>query len=137
SLAMNNTQFFVSQQRDFLSQSTWLHSANRYSAPSGTSWPSWVPLENMFDFQNNPIGFSRVVERTSATLRYDKHNSLRLKNSDQISGHEAKSITSPSGPGDVERRVDHVWVDFPKVQASCDSSQYFAMYIIVLDLLLY
>ena len=138
SLNMDNTQFFVSHQRDFIAQSMWLHSANRYGAPTGTSWPPWVPLESMFDFHNNPVGFSRVVERTSAALRYDKHNSLRLKYSDQVNGQEENgSFPTQGGPVDVERRVDHVWVEFPKVQASCDSSQYFAMYIIVLDVLLY
>ncbi|KAF8469216.1 mitochondrial protein from FMP27-domain-containing protein [Kalaharituber pfeilii] len=137
SLNMDNTQFFVCHQRDFIAQSRWLHSANRYGAPTGTTWPPWVPLESMFDFCNNPVGFSRVVERTSATLRYDKHNSLRLKYSDQVNGQDESAFSAQGGPVDVERRVDHVWVEFPKVQASCDSSQYFAMYIIVLDLLLY
>lgn len=136
SLTMDNTQFFVSHSRDFVNQSMWLHSANRYGAPTGTSWPPWVPLESMFDFFNNPVGFSRVVERTSTALRYDKHNSLRLKYSDQVNGHE-NNVSTQGGPLDMERRVDHVWVEFPRVQASCDSSQYFAMYIIVLDVLLY
>lgn len=136
SLTMDNTQFFVSHSRDFINQSMWLHSANRYGAPTGTSWPPWVPLESMFDFFNNPVGFSRVVERTSTALRYDKHNSLRLKYSDQVNGHE-NNVSTQGGSLDMERRVDHVWVEFPRVQASCDSSQYFAMYIIVLDVLLY
>lgn len=137
-LNLDNTQFFVSHHQDFAPESMSLHSANRYGAPSGSSWPPWVPLETMFDFQNNPVGFNRVVERTSATLRYDKHNSLRLKYSDQVSGMERGACsTATAGPLDVERRIDQVWVDFPRVEASCDSSQYFAMYIIVLDLLLY
>lgn len=137
SLNMDNTQFFVSHSRDFVNQSTWLHSANRYGAPSGTSWPPWVPLESMFDFCNNPVGFSRVVERTSAALRYDKHNSLRLKYSDQVNDQENNGFSTQGRPLNVERRVDQIWVEFPKVKASCDSTQYFAMYIIVLDVLLY
>lgn len=136
-LNLENTQFFVSQRQDFAHQSMSLHSANRYGAPSGTSWPPWVPLESMFDFRNLPVGFSRVVEKTSATLRYDKYNSLRLKYSDQVSGMESGALNAKGGPVDDERRIDHVWVDFPRVEASCDSAQYFAMYIIVLDLLLY
>lgn len=136
-LNLDNTQFFVSQRQDFAHQSMSLHTANRYGAPSGTSWPPWVPLESMFDFLNLPVGFSRVVERTSATLRYDKYNSLRLKYSDQVSGMESGALNAKGGPVDDERRIDHVWVDFPRVEASCDSAQYFAMYIIVLDLLLY
>lgn len=136
-LNLENTQFFVSHHRDFASQSMSLHSENRYGAPSGSSWPPWVPLESMFDFRQTPVGFSRVVERTSATLRYDKHNSLRLKYSDQVSGVEAGKSGTKSGPLEAERRVDHVWVDFPRVEASCDSNQYFAVYIIIMDLLLY
>lgn len=136
-LNLDNTQFFVSHHQDFAPSSMSLHSANRYGTPGNSSWPPWVPLESMFDFRNNPVGFSRVVERTSATLRYDKHNSLRLKYSDQVSGAEAELAATKNGPINSERRIDYVWVDFPKVEATCDSSQYFAMYIIVLDLLLY
>jgi len=137
SLNMDNTQFFVSNQKEFVNQAMWLHSANRYGAPSNSSWPPWVPLESMFDFYNNPVGFSRVVERTSAALRYDKHNSLRLKYSDQVNSGGDNGFSTQGVPVDAERRVDHVWVEFPKVKASCDSTQYFAMYIIVLDVLLY
>ena len=136
-LNLDNTQFFVSHHQDFASQSMSLHSENRYGAPGGSSWPPWVPLESMFDFRQTPVGFSRVVERTSATLRYDKHNSLRLKYSDQVSGIEAGKSGTKAGPLETERRVDHVWVDFPRVEASCDSNQYFAVYIIIMDLLLY
>ena len=38
---------------------------------------------------------------------------------------------------DAESRLDHLWVEFPQIRAICDSVQYYAMYIIVLDLLLY
>jgi hypothetical protein len=41
----------------------------------------------MFDFKLNPFGFSRVVERTSAT-KYDKYNTLRLKYNDEVTGGE-------------------------------------------------
>ncbi|KAL7273053.1 Protein SABRE [Rhizina undulata] len=135
-LHLENTQFFVTQNQDFASESMALHSANRYGAPAGSSWPPWVPLESMFDFRNNPVGFSRVIERTSATLRYDKHNSLRLKYSDQVSG-DSDTSSVKGGPPETEKRIDQVWIDFPKVEISCDSAQYFAMYIIVLDVLLY
>ena len=139
-LNLDNTQFFVSHHQDFVPQSMSLHSENRYGAPIGSSWPPWVPLESMFDFRQTPVGFSRVVERTSAKLRYYKHNSLRLKYSDQVSGSEAgqsSAASSKNGPLETERRIDHVCVDFPRVEATCDSNQYFAMYIIVMDLLLY
>jgi hypothetical protein len=136
-LNLENTQFFVTNHKEFVTESMSLHSENLYGAPSGTCWPPWVPLESMFDFRQTPVGFSRAVERTSATLRYDKHNPLRLKYSDQVSSTEAGKSSTKRGPLEAERRIDRIWVDFPRVEASCDSNQYYAVYIIVMDLLLY
>ncbi len=33
--------------------------------------------------------------------------------------------------------MDNLWVEFPSARALCNSSQYYAMYVIVLDLLMY
>lgn len=139
---MDNTQFFVTHEKNFSAYSMWLHSANRYGCAENTSWPPWVPLENMFDFHNTPLGFAKVVERTSAIMRYDKHNSLRLKYNDQINNaataeEQAENHESKETATDVERRIDNVWVDFPKVKIACDSAEYYAMFIIVQDVLLY
>ena len=91
-------------------------------------------MEVMFDFNVNPFGFSRVVQRTSASLRYDKYNTLRLKYNDEVSTGEPGHVQTPDS---LENRIDHLWVDFPQIKAICDSAQYYGMYIIVLDLLLY
>lgn len=133
SVAMDSTQFFVTHQKWFSTQLLSMYSGNRYGTPVGSAWPPWVPMEVMFDFEIDPFGFKRVVQKTSASLRYDKYNTLRLKYNDEV-GAEASHTTSPEN---IESRMDHLWVEFPQVRAICDSTQYYALYIIVLDLLLY
>lgn len=132
SVAMDSTQFFVTHQKLFSSQLLSLYSGSYYGVPAGSTWPPWVPMEVMFDFHVDPFGFKRVVHRTSATLRYDKYNTLRLKYNDEI-GNGADQAS----PSNLESRMDHLSVEFPQVRAICDSAQYYAMYIIVLDLLMY
>jgi hypothetical protein len=133
SVEMDSTQFFVTQQRWFSSQLLSMYSGSHYGTPAGSAWPPWVPMEVMFDFQVDPFGFKRVVQKTSASLRYDKYNTLRLKYNDDINTEGSH----PTSANNVESRMDHLWVEFPQVRAICNSSQYYAMYIIVLDLLMY
>ena len=131
-LDMDGAQFFVTNQKR-LAKYLHLYSGNRYGSPPGTNWPPWVSLEAMFDFHLDPFGFQRVIQKTSASLRYEKYNPLRLKYNEEVGsadGEQKKSYGS-------ESRIDHLWVDFPRIRASCDSAQYYTMYIIVLDLLLY
>ncbi|TKA49829.1 hypothetical protein B0A49_13507, partial [Cryomyces minteri] len=134
SAATDSVQVFVTNSKTFSTEYLDMYSGNQYGTSAGSSWPPWVPFEVMFDFQLNPYGFSRVVQRTSASLRYDKYNTLRLKYNDDISGGDPSRTRSQEN---TEDRIDHLWVEFPEVKAICDSSQYYAMYIIVLDLLLY
>ncbi|GAP89309.2 putative UPF0648 protein [Rosellinia necatrix] len=132
-LHMDSAQFFVTHQKWFLDQILSKYSGNRYGTPSGSSWPPWVPMEVMFDFQSDPFGFKRIVQKTSAILRYDKFNTLRLKYNDEVNNIEGNT---PSSDG-LESRMDNLCVEFPQARAICNSSQYYAMYVIVLDLLLY
>ena len=133
SVDMDGVQFFVTNQKT-IDRYMHLHSANRYGSPKGSSWPPWAPVEVNFDFQLNPFGWFRVVQKTSASLRYDKYNTLRLKYNDEVNkGDNHHMSVSP----DTESRIDHVWVEFPHIRAACDSTQYYTMYVIVLDLLLY
>jgi len=133
SVEMDSTQFFVTHQKWFSSQLLSMYSGNHYGVPAGSAWPPWVPMEVMFDFKVDPFGFKRVVQKTSASLRYDKYNTLRLKYNDEISADGNHTAS----PNNVESRMDHLWVEFPQVRAICNSAQYYAMYIIVLDLLMY
>ncbi|KAI0392295.1 mitochondrial protein from FMP27-domain-containing protein [Xylariaceae sp. FL0594] len=132
-LRMDSAQFFVTHQKWFSRQVLSMYSGNRYGTPSGSSWPPWVPMEVMYDFQADPFGFKRIVQKTSALLRYDKFNTLRLKYNDEVNNIEG------DGPSldNTESRMDNLWVEFPQARALCNSSQYYAMYVIVLDLLLY
>jgi len=132
-LRMDSAQFFVTHQKWFSRQVLSMYSGNRYGTPSGSSWPPWVPMEVMFDFQADPFGFKRIVQKTSALLRYDKFNTLRLKYNDEVNNVEDDSPSLDS----TESRMDNLWVEFPQARALCNSSQYYAMYVIVLDLLLY
>ena len=133
SVDMDSVQFFVTSQK-ILTQFLHIYSGNRYGAPKNSSWPPWVPFEVNFDFAHDPFGWSRVVRRTSASLRYDKYNTLRLKYNDGLgSGNMGRNPKAE----DIEPRIDHLWVEFPQLRATCDSTQYYAMYLIVLDLLLY
>jgi hypothetical protein len=132
--AMDSLQMFVTSTKTFSTEYLRMYSGNRYGVKAGTCWPPWVPLEMMFEFEDNPYGFDRVVHRTSASLRYDKYNTLRLKYNDDVSGGDSKNTRSDE---ETENRMDHVWLEFPQFRAICDSAQYFALYIIVMDLLLY
>ncbi|KIW21259.1 hypothetical protein PV08_01839 [Exophiala spinifera] len=132
-LDMDGAQFFVATQKT-LAQYLHLYSGNRYGNAPGSSWPPWVSLEAMFDFHLEPFGFQRVIQKTSASLRYEKYNPLRLKYNEEV---ESDGSGEGKNPSRREDRIDHVWVDFPRVRARCDSQQYYTMYIIVLDLLLY
>jgi hypothetical protein len=133
-VSMDGTQFFVTHQKWFSGQFLSMYSGNTYGAPVGSSWPPWVPMEVMFDFQADPFGFKRVVQKTSALLRYDKYNTLRLKYNDDINNSDG---TDNATNENTESRMDNLWVEFPQARALCNSSQYYAIYVIVLDLLLY
>lgn len=135
SVDMESIQFFVTSLK-LLRDYHDIYLGQRYGTPAGSSWPPWVPYEVNFDFDLNPFGWSRVVSKTSASLRFDKYNTLRLKYNDEVAEGKGEKKDKMESPG-PESRVDHLWVNFPHVRAICDSTQYFTMYVIVLDLLLY
>lgn len=133
SLEMDGAQIFVATLKKLMAHLQF-YAGNKYGNSPGSAWPPWLTLEAMFDFELNPFGFSRIVQRTSASLRYDKYNNLRLKYNEEVAkGHPG----SHQSPGCQEARMDQISVDFPHFRAICDSEEYYSMYIIVLDLLLY
>jgi hypothetical protein len=131
--AMDSLQIFVTNAKTFTAEDIHMYSGSTYGTPAGSAWPPWVPFEVMFEFHTEPYGFQRVVQRTSASMRYDKYNTLRLKYHDDVSAGQSGN----TGPAHLESRMDHLWVEFPHVRALCNSRQYYALYVIVLDLLLY
>ncbi|CAG9942008.1 unnamed protein product [Clonostachys rosea f. rosea IK726] len=130
---MDSTQFFVTHHKWFVTNLVSMYAGSRYGTTIGSAWPPWVPMEVMFDFHTDPFGFKRVVEKTSAMLRYDKFNTLRLKFNDEVNADGADSESKEV----TESRTDNLWVEFPQARALCNSSQYYALYVIVLDLLMY
>ena len=133
-LDQDGVQIFVTTQK-LISKYIHLYSGDRYGNSPGSVWPPWASIEAMFDFRLNPFGFQRVVQKTSASLLYEKYNPLRLKYNEQVA--EGSNDKSRNSSDRNESRIDHLWVDFPRLRASCDSHQYYTMYIIVLDLLMY
>ncbi|KZZ90820.1 hypothetical protein AAL_07046 [Moelleriella libera RCEF 2490] len=131
---MDSTQFFVTHQKWFMTSLVSMYAGSKYGTPKGSAWPPWVPMEVMFNFQADPFGFKRVVQKTSAMLRYDKYNNLRLKYNDEVNKGDAGNVDQTDSK---ECRSDNLWVEFPQARALCNSSQYYAMYVIVLDLLMY
>ncbi|QIW94599.1 hypothetical protein AMS68_000117 [Peltaster fructicola] len=132
--AMDSLQMFTTSSKTFSTKNLNLYAGNRYGVKAGSHWPPWVPFEVMFDFQTNPYGFDRVVHRTSASVRYDKHNNLRLKYNDDVSGKQNEGADANA---EDESHMDHIWLEFPHFRCICDSDQYFSLYIMVMDLLLY
>ncbi|KAJ6099219.1 hypothetical protein N7467_000754 [Penicillium canescens] len=130
SLEMDGAQFFVATQKNLMTNLQF-YAGNKYGNAPGSAWPPWLTLEAMFDFELNPFGFSRIVQKTSATLRYDKYNNLRLKYNEEVAKGQGPHTD------DQEDRIDTISVDFPHFRAICDSAEYYSMYIIVLDLMLY
>ncbi|KAL5335400.1 mitochondrial protein from FMP27-domain-containing protein [Aspergillus crustosus] len=132
-LNMDGAQFFVATQKNLMTHLQF-YAGNKYGNAPGSAWPPWLTLEAMFDFELNPFGFSRIIQKTSASLRYDKYNNLRLKYNDEVAKGQSDQQRHPDGQ---ETRMDSISVDFPQFRAICDSAEYYTLYIIVLDLLLY
>ncbi|EER25254.1 hypothetical protein CPC735_018580 [Coccidioides posadasii C735 delta SOWgp] len=132
-LDMDSAQFFVATQKTFSSHAH-IYCGNRYGNPPGAAWPPWVSLESMFEFDRDPSGLSRIIQKTSASLRYDKYNTLRLKYNEKVAKGDGERVCDSIAN---ENRIDQISINFPQVRAICDSSQYYSMYVIVLDLLLY
>lgn len=133
-LDMDNMQVFVTSKQMLSSKFLQIYSTNSYGTATGTQWPPWAPMEAMFDFGARTYGFARVVQRNSACLRYDKYNKLRLKYNDNVSDGKGQTKRTEQS---AETRMDQLWVDFPQLRAICDSGEYYAIYIIVLDLLMW
>ncbi|KAL4807624.1 mitochondrial protein from FMP27-domain-containing protein [Aspergillus unguis] len=132
-LNMDGAQFFVATQKTLM-RHLQFYAGNKYGNSPGSAWPPWLTLEAMFDFELNPFGFSRIIQKTSASLRYDKYNNLRLKYNDEVAKGQSGDLGHPDGQ---ETRMDSISVDFPQFRVICDSAEYYTLYIIVLDLLLY
>jgi hypothetical protein len=127
---INGAQFFHAQKQDFQGAIASVFTNNGYGAEAGGYWPPWVPFESLFFAELSAKPFARIVDKTSATLTYTKHNTLRIKKNERI---EKGGV----GSDDTDDRIDSVAVDFPKFDLTANSTQYYAMFTIVTDLLMY
>lgn len=133
-VSLHDAQFFVLNLEKVKSDSVYtLFSSNSYGCGKVPVWPPWVSIECCYD--STPLKKALVIDKTSVTLRFDKPNSLRVQ-AGQNSGSLNKNCTAAM-IRDENNRQNRLAVDFPKVVATCNSEQYFAMFTIVMDLLIY
>ncbi|ORY86330.1 golgi-body localization protein domain-domain-containing protein [Protomyces lactucae-debilis] len=128
---IHGAQFFHAQKQNFQGAIASVFINNGYGAEAGGYWPPWIPFESLFLGELSAKPFSRIVAQTSATLTYTKHNTLRIKKNERI--EKGSNI----GSEDADERIDSVAVEFPKFDLTANSTQYYAMFTIVTDLLMY
>ncbi|ANB13200.1 hypothetical protein AWJ20_1482 [Sugiyamaella lignohabitans] len=133
--------FFVLNKEEVLRRSMFTFGGTNYgSKENNPMWPPWLSVECCFD--SRPLEDALVVERTSVAIRYDKPNSLYVQRSSSTpsSMEDSTNIETSFCSKYVrseKNRANRIAVDFPRVIAKCDSDQYFAVYSIVVDLLVY
>lgn len=129
---LGNLQFFHAHKSDIPSSLADLSRFNSYGTKSGSFWPPWIPTESIIDFKGEPAGFNRIVERSSASAVYCKHNQLRIKANNEIS-KSARRL----GRTESSERTDSISIYFPQVSLAANSAQYYAILTIAMDLLMY
>jgi hypothetical protein len=135
--ALQNAQFFVMSRdqimfgpKDDELLSILFSSKNSYGTGPDTIWPPWLSVDCFYD--STPLKETLVIERTSVFFSYVKPNSLRIQ-----ANKKNVSSLSPASIRDTNNRQNLVKVDFPRVAVHCDSQQFFAMFTLVMDLLIY
>ncbi|KAJ3415500.1 hypothetical protein HDV05_004702 [Chytridiales sp. JEL 0842] len=144
-LNIHNAQFFIARLAD-MSQSTFSdidevfsrtmfhsHKASTLAEKSNNMWPPWVPIECLVDLHSHTGQLQRVVEQTSAAFYRDKPNPLYVKRRKDTSS----SISPTSRSGTFTDQTDYVTVHFPEFIISVDSTQYFIVFDIISNLLVY
>ncbi|KAG4304727.1 hypothetical protein PORY_001780 [Pneumocystis oryctolagi] len=132
---MNNAQVFISRKESFIENSVNFFHTNNYGSFE-LNWSPWIPLESIYDFSSTPIAFTRVVDQTSASFRFIKHNRLRLKKNDNLN-YNGKYIFESFKMESPEQCINSIFVDFPKIVFTANSDQYYVIFLIVTDLLIY
>lgn len=130
---LQDAQFYALCSDDVKNRSYLYFSHNTYGCGKVPTWPPWLAVECCYD--ESALREFLIIDRTSATLRYDKPNSLRIqKNAD------TKDLQNTCSAALIRHEMHHqnrITVDFPKIVATTDSKQFFAAYTIVIDLILY
>lgn len=102
--------------REYVVGNPGIFSSGKYYG-SVQEWPPWLGVDVCHD--GALLAPFRIAENTSMMLRYDKNNQL---------------IDTNSFPLDQR---DRVIVDVPRMKCTCDSLQYFALYSMVIELLIF
>ncbi|GJN94531.1 hypothetical protein Rhopal_007614-T1 [Rhodotorula paludigena] len=95
---------------------------------------AFVPLETLVDLRVEPWGFDRVVSRTSAAMRYDKFNQLRLSSK---RGFADGGLGSGGPASHFHTATDRVSFEAEKFSLSANPAHFAAIYNVVTDLILY
>ncbi|KAG5519005.1 hypothetical protein PMAC_002536 [Pneumocystis sp. 'macacae'] len=132
---MDNAQVFVSKKEDFVDNSINLFHTNTYGSVK-SNWSPWIPLESIYDFTTTPIAFTRVIDQTSASFKFIKYNRLRLKKNDNLN-HNKEHLSKNFRIESPEQYFNSIFVDFPKIIFTANSDQYYVIFLIVTDLLIY
>lgn len=135
--ALQNAQFFVMSRdqimfgpKDEELLRILFSNKNSYGTEPDTIWPPWLSVDCFYD--STPLKQTLVIERTSVFFSYVKPNSLRIQ-----ANKKNISSLSPASMRDSNNHQNLVKVDFPRVAVHCDSQQFFAMFTLVMDLLIY
>jgi hypothetical protein len=144
-LNIHNAQFFIARLADMghsnfsdvddIFDKTMLFQQENLAnaAEKAKFWPAWVPIECLVDLSSHTDQLQRVVEQTSAAFYRDKPNPLYVKRR-----KDPTSTTSPtSRSGSFTDQTDYVTVSFPDFIISVDSTQYFIVFDIITNLLVY
>lgn len=97
---------------------------------------AFVPLETLIDLRVEPWGFDRVVARTSAALRYDKFNQLRLSSKRDF-GDGGLGPGSSQLESHFHTSTDRISFEADKFTLSANPAHFAAVYNVVTNLVLY
>lgn len=102
----------------------------------GRTGRAFVPLETLVDLRVEPWGFDRVVPRTSAAVRYDKFNRLRMSSAGASAVQGGIGQRAPL-ESHFQSGTDRVSVECDKFSVSANPDHFAAIFNVVTDLLLY
>jgi len=111
---LTDASAFVFYQDDKNTRSNVFFSNSNYG--SSTSWPPWVGIELCYD--SEILKNHMLMERTSVIVRYDKPDESYFVN-------------------DRENGITKVSCDLSQAVFKCDARQYYSLYSMVMNLLIY
>lgn len=130
---LQDAQFYVLSAENVRNHAYLYFSHHTYGCGKSPMWPPWLAVECCYDDQ--ALKEFLIINKTSATMRYDKPNSLRVQKM-----ADTKELQNACTAALIRHEMHHqnrIAVDFPKIVATTNSSQFFAAYTIVIDLILY